>query len=118
MIEVMVALGLLAIVVAGTAPAFSIYLKQNHRAEIGTGAMEAAQYKLDQLRAIDPATLPSSGSTSAENIDAGSRTYSVITRYCQNASFCPSANTRHVRVEISYRSQNVLNVETVYTKLR
>ena len=57
-------------------------------------------------------------SSAAENFDSGSRTYSVVTRYCQTPSFCPSVNTRHLRVEVSYRSVNVLNVETVYTKLR
>ena len=118
LIEVMAALGLLAIVIAGMAPAFSSYLKQNYSVEIGTGALEAAQVKLDQLRALDPAALPSSGASAAENINAGSRTYSVVTYYCQTAAYCSSANTRHLRVEVSYRSRNVLGVETVYTKLR
>jgi len=116
MLEVVMSLGLLSIVLAGMTNIYISHLKHNTHAALRTGAINAAQQQLDELREQNPQTFPSSGySTSA--IDAGARNYSLVTRFCSTPSFC-TTNSRHILVEASYNGQLLYSVETVFTKLR
>ena len=117
LIEVLVSLGIFSIITAGVTSAFSSHLKYNSVAGYRTGAINAAQQRLDDLRKDDPVAMPTSGVTTATTT-IGGRAFAVVTRFCTNATYCASANQRHIKVEVSYRGTILYAVETVYTKLR
>ena len=117
LIEVMVAMVIFGVVSASMAPVFMNHLKFNTAMEVRSGAYAAAQQVLDDLRSQDPSSMPSSGSSAATSVPAGDRIYSVVTSYCLQASYCASANIRHLKVEVSYKGNLVYSVETVFTKL-
>ena len=81
----------------------------------------AAQKVLDELRAEDPSTFPSTNtSDSPVNVTVGERTYSVVVTYCSNSNFCPSTSsddTRHLKAVVSFNNKQVYEIETVFTKL-
>ncbi|NLF25020.1 MAG: type II secretion system protein [Deltaproteobacteria bacterium] len=118
LVEVLVALGVLALVTSAVAPSFLRFMHYNTRTEIKTEAIQAAQRVLDELRLSDPRTLPTSGSTPSETVMVGGRSYDVTVSYCENATYCPSENTRHLTVDVVYKGEQVYEVETVYTRLR
>jgi prepilin-type N-terminal cleavage/methylation domain-containing protein len=117
LIEVLVSLGLFSIITAGVTSTFINHLQYNSVAGYRTGAINAAQQQLDNLRKDDPVTMPTTGVTTATTT-IGGRAFSVVTRYCSNATYCASASQRHLKVEVSYRGTLLYAVETVYTKLR
>lgn len=116
MIEVVMSMGLMSIVLSGMATVYIDQLHHNTHTELRTGAINAAEQRLDDLRQQDPASLPNSGSSTA-TIDAGKRSYSVVTTYCAPATYC-SANSRYIDIKASYNGQLLYEVETVFTKLR
>jgi len=118
LMEVIISMALIGIISAGAIPAFLFQFQTVTRNELRSGAINAAQERLDQVRVITPGDLPMSGSDAAVIIDAGHRTYSVITTYCLDPTYCEAANTRHVLVEVEYRDQEIYSVETVFTQLR
>lgn len=118
LIEVIVSLGLFSIITAGVLPGFLYFTKYNTDSEIKQGAVEAAQKTLDGIRLLDPSTLPTTGSVTTTSVSGGERSYSVTVSYCQNATYCTSANMRHISVSVSYKGTTKYSVETVYTKLR
>ena len=118
MVEVMVALSLFAIIMGGLAPVFGSFSKLNLAAEVRSGAMAAAQQRMDALRLENPQDMPTSGTDGGETIEVDGRGFSVMTIYCARAEYCPSANTRHLKVQVDYRDEEVLELETVFTKLR
>ena len=118
MIEVLVAMSLLLIVSAGVAPAFTNFMKFDSAAQLKTEAMAAAQRKLDRLRLENPNDMPTSGASSPETYTVNDRDFDVVTTYCERAQFCGTNNSRHIKVEVSYDSSELFQVETVFTKLR
>ncbi|MCB0310172.1 MAG: type II secretion system protein [Bdellovibrionales bacterium] len=117
MIEVLVSLGLFGIVSAGITPAFTNYLKLNTKNQLKTEAMAVAQQKLDELRLQKPDDMPSSGNSS-ENLAVGSRNFAVTTYYCENGIYCVSEKMRHLKIEVAYNAEILLDVESVFTSLR
>ncbi|RMF93695.1 MAG: type II secretion system protein [Nitrospinota bacterium] len=115
LIEVLIALAILSIAMASIAPVFLSNFAFNNRNELRTGAVAAARQVLDGLRLQNPANLPLSGSTSQEVI-AGDKTYTVITKYCLIATYCQSGS-RHIRVEVQFHGQKLYTADTVYTQL-
>lgn len=118
LIEVMAALFIVSLVSAFMATGFVAQLKYNQDAEIKSAAVSAAQTVLEELRTIDPATMPNSGSTAPESITVGRFTFDVTTSYCSNATYCTSNAFRHVRVSVAQRGQVKYDVETVFSQLR
>lgn len=118
LLEVLAALSIFGLLAAGMGPIFMQQLSHNRLAEVKTEAMGAAQIVLDRIRTQDPATLPSTGSGSAQSVVVGARTYSVTPSYCEDNSFCTSSNVRHVRVRVHYNGQQVFVTQTVYAQLR
>ena len=114
----MISLMVFAVVMAGMGPAFIAQIRHNTRSEILTEAMGAAQIRLDQLRLATPSTLPASGSSAALNVAVGSRTYQVVSSFCENATFCTTVNNRHITVRVNYKNEQIFETETVYTQLR
>lgn len=118
LLEVLVSLLIFSVVSSSLSAVFINHLKQNSKGEIRSGAIAVAQQVLDDARSQDPASLPASGSSSVQTISGGSRNYQVVQHYCLNAAFCPTTNTRHIKVEVSYLGTIIYAVETVYTQLR
>ena len=116
LIEALIALTILAVslvYVFGTLSSFSVI---NGRNATRSNAAAAARTRLEQLRFIDPETLPASGSqTGAATV--GPHEFTVITQYCVDSAYCDD-RTRHVVVRIQEDGQNVFETETVITQLR
>ncbi len=118
LLEVLFALAIFSIVLAGMPNFFITQTKLNMRSQIRTEALAAAKQRLDFLRLQDPSALPSSGDEGPETIDVNGRDFEVTTYYCEEPSFCSSVNNRHIRVSVVYRDEERYDVETVFTKLR
>jgi prepilin-type N-terminal cleavage/methylation domain-containing protein len=117
LVEVLIAMAILSIAVTGIAPIFMTHLQINTTSGVRSGAVAAAQQKLDALRLVDPATMPLTGSSAPEDVTVGGRTYQVTTTYCAMGSFC-NAESRYIQVEVSYREKTRYTVDTVFTQLR
>ena len=117
LLEVLVALSILGIVSAGLVPNFIRQLKFNTQSEVRAEAIEAAVRVLDLLRLADPTGLPSSGSSDQAIVSIGDRDFGVTTAYCPETTYCTS-NTRHLRVLVAYKNDQVYTVDTVFTKLK
>jgi prepilin-type N-terminal cleavage/methylation domain-containing protein len=117
LVEVLLALLILGIVLAGMVPSFLAFLDVNTRNEERTGAVQAAQTVLESLRLADPAMLPSGGASQPQPIRVGERTYQVVTRYCVVSAFCDS-DSRHLAVEVLHEGNLLYSAETVFTQLR
>ena len=118
LIEVMAAMLIFSVLLGGLAPVFVAQLQRNTNSEIRTGAVSAAQFTLDEYRLIDPTTLPSTGTQGPDDLEINGRTYQITTTFCAEASFCASANNRHLTVEVDYRGDAIFSTQTVYTQLR
>ena len=117
LVEVLFALVLFSIAVSAIFPAFLGHIRFNNFSEVRSSSYNAAQVLLDELRLQDPGAMPSTGSDSAQSIQVGARTFSVVASYCEDPSFC-AADTRYLTVRVSYRGEEVYEVSTVYTQLR
>jgi general secretion pathway protein I len=117
LLEVMISMSLFLGISASMTTAYVSHLKQNTSTEVRSGAIAVAQQRLDELRLIDPPTMPSSGNVTT-TLAAGGRTYSLKTYYCENTAFCATANSRHILVKVNYAGKQVFETETVYTRLR
>lgn len=118
LLEVMIALFVFGLVLAGMAPAFVMQMRQNTENAVRTGAIAAAQIALDDIRLNDITVLPMSGSAAPVNVNVDGRDYSVVVRYCVTASYCNPTSTRHLTVEVAYRDDTKYRTQTVYTQLR
>ncbi|MCB0360519.1 MAG: type II secretion system protein [Bdellovibrionales bacterium] len=118
MIEVLFALAIFAIVLAGMPNFFLAQLQLSSRSQIRTEAISVAKQELDVLRLTNPATMPTSGSVGPTTISLHDRNYEVTTYYCENATYCASNTSRHIRVEVTYGGESIYDVQTVYTKLQ
>ena len=116
LVEILVSLVIVGIVTAGMSPVFAAMIQQNNKAELKSGAIEATQRQIDEFRLLDPATLPSSGYTTA-NITIGGRAFAVKTTYCSPSTYC-TAVTRHLTFSTSYRGTAYYATQTVLTQLR
>jgi prepilin-type N-terminal cleavage/methylation domain-containing protein len=117
LLEGLLALALVGIVLAGVLPIFLGYMDVTTRNEERSGAIAAAQMQMETSRALDPASMPESGSTGPDYVVVGDREFEVTSYYCLAASFC-STDSRHIMVEVSYGGKNVFRTESVFTKLR
>lgn len=122
-IEVMVSLGIFSIAAASMTPYFISQMGANTQREIKSAAVAVAQQKMDELRLGNPATMP--GTSSAQSVGAtetytvDGRNFSVVTTYCPTGTtFCSSASTRHIKVEVTWHNRRYFILETVYTQLQ
>ena len=118
LIESMWALLVLGLGLSAMSPAMLKFSEHNRQKELTTYAIQAAQIHLDELRLSDVETLPSSGQHGPEQITVGPHTFDVLTSYCEDASFCPTAYSRHITVEVEFNDKRVFKTQTVYTRLR
>jgi type II secretory pathway pseudopilin PulG len=116
-VEVVVAMFLLAILLAGAVPSFLTFTDLNTRNERRTGAVQAARVALEQHRLTQPSTMPSFGATGPQQVSVGNRNYDVWTRYCVVSTLC-NGNSRHLVVEVDQDGEKLYTAETVFTELR
>jgi prepilin-type N-terminal cleavage/methylation domain-containing protein len=116
MIEVLVAMVIFAVFAATMTTTFSAHIRRNYESAVRTGATLAAQQVLDSYRLEDITAIPTSGTASTTRT-IGSREFEVDTSFCGNAAFC-STNNRHLTVAVSFRGEDLYEVETVFTQLR
>lgn len=117
LLEVLVAMSIFALFSALISPIYVTHMKHNYMAERKAGAMEAAQLVLDELRLLDPGTLPSSGASAPQTVNAGEFSYTVVRNYCPHPAYC-TTRTRDIRLDVNYKGQKLYEVETVFTRLR
>ncbi len=121
LIEMLVSISILGFVLSAFHTSLTQASNSIKNAEIKSEAQIAGQQILDVVRLSNPATLPSSTtSTAAQNIVVGNTTYQVTVTYCRNLTYCPPTttnDTRHVAVDVRYNNQLIFEVESVFTKL-
>ena len=111
------ALAIMGIAAGVMLSAFATHMDSNTRSEQRSGAIIAAEIKLEALRLEDVTAMPSSGISSPETVSVAGRNYQVWTRYCVTVSYCDD-ESRHLTVEVYFDGQRMYDVETVYTKVR
>jgi len=116
LIEVIIAIAILAVALVAIVPVFTNYLQTNSSTEERTQAVALTQERMEELRLRDPMSLPTSG-TETVTVVRGGKSYIVRTTYCSNASLCDAA-TRHVKVRVERGGKKVYEAETVFTKVR
>ena len=84
--------------------------------EESSNALAAAQQVMEEMRHLDPATLPESGSSDVEVITVGEHEFEVITHYCQIADYCSTAS-RHIVIEVGFAGRVIYTVESVFSRL-
>ena len=115
-LEVLIAIAILAVALLAIIPVFTSYLQVNTMSEMRTQAVELAQQHLEALRLQDPSGLPMSGEDTTTYVQDG-RSFTVRTAYCQDAGVC-NTTTRHITVKVERGGKVLYEVETVFTKLR
>jgi general secretion pathway protein I len=115
--EALIALALVAMVAVAVVPVFVMHMDVNTRDEIRSGAVSAAQERLEALRLEPPAAMPPEGSTAPQLVEVDGRRYEVVTHYCEIDEYCEDSRSRHVRVEVLIDGTTIYDVETVYTEL-
>lgn len=119
MLELMISLVLFSLVATSLTSAFIHLMQTNTRAEIHGGAVLAAQKVLDNLRLIDPGSMPESGLADPVSVEIGERVYSVEVEYCPTGTeYCSSSGVRHIRAVTSLGDTELYTVETVYAQLQ
>lgn len=116
LVESLVALAVLGMVAVAILPAYMQQASANGRAEIRSGAVVAVQRQLETLRLIDPATLPTSGTSAPQLQTIDGRDFGITTTYCADATYC-GTGSRHLLVEAFLDGQKIFDAETVYTQL-
>lgn len=116
LIEVLVAMALIALVCNSLVASFISQSKFNSLSQERTWAAQAAQMVLDDLRSDDIVTMTALGSE-IRTITVGENQYRAQIEYCSEASFCTSSTIRHLRVRISRHGTTLYDVQTVYTQL-
>ncbi len=114
-VEVIVAMAILAIVMAGVLPGFIGNLQVNSRTELRGTAISIAQEELERLRQEDLLN-PTPAFPRQRNVSVDGRTFLVVSRLCVNTAYCSGAS-RHVQVQVSYQGSQVYAAETIYTRL-
>ena len=116
LLEVLVALGILAVAIAAALTSITTNLKANHKAELSFEGAQAAQTVIDQIRSQDIATLPTSGTDTARQIQVkDGRTFDVYVTYCATPAYCTSNEVRQLTVRVNYKGQSVYRTETVFS---
>ena len=116
-VEALISIFLLGVVLAGILPGLLTFLDTNTLSEEKSDAVAAAQVVLERLRLEDPATLPSSGSSSPQIVDVGGHEFEVVNHYCTVSEYC-GTDSRHIRVEVFYGGETLFEIESVYTQLQ
>jgi len=117
MLEILISMVLFGIVSTAMAQAYIGQMRANSRSETRSQALQAATRVLDYTRTLDPASLPSSGSSSPQTVQVNDKSFIVTLYYCRLAALC-SATSRNVAAEVYYRNNKVYEVSTVFAQLR
>ena len=116
LIEVLVSIIIVGIITIAVLSTMSSAFKLNNDAEMATQAAFLAQDKLDALKLLDPATLPTSGQDTS-TVTSNNRSYAVTVRYCVTFSYCLN-KSRDVVIEISASNKLLFTGETVFTQVK
>jgi len=118
LIEVLISLVLLTVVLSGVIPAFATFSSKNSFSEMRMEAIQAVEMVMDDLRLINPNTLPTSGDDGSQIITVNNHDFNVTTFFCENPDYCLSINNRHIRVVAERNGLSLYEAQTVYTQLR
>ena len=78
----------------------------------------AAQHFLDEIRAVDPSTLPANGVGDEEVYEIDGAQYTVIPTYCEEPSWCAGTGARHIKATVYHNDEQAFETETIFTQLR
>jgi prepilin-type N-terminal cleavage/methylation domain-containing protein len=116
LMEVLVTLVIITLVSSGIFQSLLLNIRQTRDTFYRSQAVLAAQEYLDQLRMLDPHTIPQSGQVNT-SVDIADREFDIEVTHCATQEFC-TPNTRHIELDVFYRGKKRFHVETVYTKLK
>lgn len=113
-VEIMVALSLLAILGAAVLSSQMANVRANIQTEIRMQGNTVVRQGLEELRSRD--ILPVTGSEKSD-ITSG-RTFEVVKEFCPSSNDPPCTPTSiHVRVTANYEGKPVSSADTVFTKV-
>jgi prepilin-type N-terminal cleavage/methylation domain-containing protein len=118
LIECLAAIAVFSLIISFMGSGISHHVKSNERNEIRTGAIEASELQLDELRSRRGVrgVLPLTGTEGPIRSDIGGRTYEVFSEYCpsEGASYC-GERTRYIKVTAFHAGVKWYEVSTIYT---
>lgn len=124
LVEVMVSLLILLAALGGIVPLFLTSKLQVINNEIETGGIAVSQTLIDELRQAPISSLPLNntfttlpGGEDISTITYLGKNYSPRIIYCQNNDPICNAETRKIKIEVSFNDRLVHEVETVYTNI-
>ena len=117
LLEVVVAMVILAIGLLAIVPGMIHLSDVADGNEVRSAAVQAAQQSNERTRRLDPASLPTTGSSAADTVTIGEHTFQVVQHYCRDTSMC-LAFARHITTEVSFDGQVVYSTQTVFTRLQ
>lgn len=116
LIEVLVTMLLVGVISVTILSSMSSTFAMNSDAERRIDAVLVAQNKMDEVKRLDPASLPSSGSKN-ETVTVKGRDYLVTLRYCTTPVYCLNSN-RQVAIDVKYANKLMFTGESVFTQVR
>ena len=116
LVEMLVALALFAVLSASMTKGLIQFMRLNTEAELKTEATYAAQQALDHIRALNPSSLPSTGSAPDLTYVIDGRPFKARISFCTETTYC-SLSSRHILVTVRYKDELLYSTETVFTEL-
>ncbi len=116
LVEVLCAIVVIGVGAMAILPSFVVHRDSTVRNEVRSGAMTAATTALERLRLVDPATLPTTGTSAPQMFQIDGRDFRVVTSYCSQPALC-GVGSRQVVVEVLVDGQAIYELETVFTQL-
>ncbi len=115
--EAMAAMVIVTILIVALVPVLVSFTHVNKKSELRSGAVDAAELLLERYRTLEIGdTLPTTVHTHTETVTVADRDYETKTLFCETSSYCDNETT-HIKVEVSFHSEQLYNVETVFTRL-
>lgn len=118
LLETMVALVIFLLVLTGFTQSMADQNTKSRFSEIRAAAAMAAQFYLDETRAVDPATLPPVGAGTPVTYNIDGRDFVVTPTFCAEPDWCQGTAARHIRAAVTYQGLPVYSTETIFTQLR
>lgn len=118
LLETIVALTLFLIVMASISQSTANQATMTRFSQLKAASAMAAQHFLDEIRAVDPATLPESGVGDGEVFEIDGVEYTVIPTYCEQPDWCEGTGARHIKATVYHNSEAAFETETIFTQLR
>lgn len=113
LIEVLIALTVLAVVFSVSIPVFVSFAGINRRSEQTTVANNAARQSLELLRNVPISTMSNSGNA-AQNVTLDGHDLVITTYFCPETTPC-NTTSKNIKVEVKENGKVLTTINTVFS---